>query len=158
MTQKVFLNDGIVDSSQAVIGYNDAGFLYGAGLFETMRSANGVVFALDDHLERLFNSAGKLGVRLAGDKEFFADAVYQTLNANELSDARLRLTVTSGPMNIDEDAKPTTVITAANFEPYPKDYYQKGVMVVLSPCRQNPADGLCAVSYTHLTLPTNREV
>ncbi|MDD5135437.1 MAG: aminotransferase class IV [Phycisphaerae bacterium] len=146
---KIFLNNCIVDSSQAVISYNDAGFLYGAGLFETMRAANGVVFALDAHLDRLFNSAQKLGVRLAGDKKFFADAVYQTLNANELSDARLRLTVTSGPMNIDEDAKPTTVITAADFEPYPKDYYQKGVTVVLSPCRQNPADGLCGYKTTN---------
>lgn len=149
MTQKIFLNDCLVDSSQAVISHNDAGFLYGAGLFETMRASNGVVFALDDHLERLFSSAGKLGVRLAGDKEFFADAVYQTLNANELSDARLRLTVTSGPMNLDEDARPTTVITATDFEPYPADYYQKGVMVVLSPCRQNPADGLCGHKTTN---------
>ena len=59
MAQKVFLNDGIVDSSQAHINCADGGFLYGAGLFETMRASNGVVFALDDHLGQTFHKCRK---------------------------------------------------------------------------------------------------
>jgi len=139
---KVFLNKGIVDSSQALISHSDAGFLYGAGLFETMRASNGVVFAIDDHLERLFNSAAKLGVRLAGDKKFFTDAVYETLKANDLKEARLRLTATSGTTNADDSVQPTLLITAIDFEPYPNDYYQRGVLAVLSPYRQNVSDAL----------------
>jgi len=141
MVQKVFLNNGIIDSSQASISCADGGFLYGAGLFETMRASNGVVFALDDHLDRLFSSAEKLKINLRGDKKFFADAVYETLNANELKEARIRLTATSGAVGA-ENPEPTLLITAVNFEPYPKEYYDKGIMVILNSYRQNPADVL----------------
>ena len=60
--EKVFLNDKLVDADKAGIPVNDAGFLYGAGLFETMRACNGVVFSLEDHLERLFSSAHALAI------------------------------------------------------------------------------------------------
>jgi D-amino acid aminotransferase len=138
---KVFLNNGIIDSSQASISCADGGFLYGAGLFETMRASNGVVFALDDHLDRLFASAEKLKINLRGDRKFLADAVYQTLNTNELKEARIRLTATSGAVNA-ESPEPTLLVTAVKFEPYPKSYYDKGIMVVLNLHRQNPADVL----------------
>ena len=138
---KVFLNDKIIESSAAHINCADGGFLYGAGLFETMRASNGVVFALDDHLDRLFASAEKLKINLRGDKKFIADAVYQALNANGLKDARIRLTATSGAMNEDEP-NPTLLITAVKFEPYPKSYYDKGVLVILNSYRQNPQDVL----------------
>lgn len=138
---KVFLNGQIVESSEAHINCADGGFLYGAGLFETMRASNGVVFALDDHLDRLFASAEKLKINIKGDKKFIADTAYETLNSNELKEARIRLTATSGAMNA-EKSEPTLVITAVNFEPYPKSYYDKGIMVVLNSYRQNPDDVL----------------
>ena len=141
MSQKIFLNDGIVDSSQAHINCADGGFLYGAGLFEAMRASNGVVFALDEHLDRLFTSAEKLKIHLRGDKKFVADAVYETLNTNSLKEARIRLTATSGAISA-ETPEPTLLVTAVNFEPYPKEYYDKGIMVVLNSYRQNPADVL----------------
>jgi D-amino acid aminotransferase len=138
---KVFLNNQIIESSAAHINCADGGFLYGAGLFETMRASNGIVFALEDHLDRLFTSAEKLKINLRGDKKFIADAVYETLNTNELKEARIRLTATSGSMNA-ENPEPTLLITAVNFEPYPKSYYDKGIMVILNSYRQNPADVL----------------
>ncbi len=139
MAQKVFFNDKIIENSAAHINCADGGFLYGAGLFETMRASNGVVFALDDHLDRLLTSAEKLKINLRGDRKFIADAVYETLNANELKEARIRLTATSGAINAEE-SEPTLLITAVKFEPYPKEYYNKGILVVLNSYRQNPAD------------------
>ncbi len=141
MTQKVFLNNEIIDITDAKISSADAGFLYGAGLFETMRASNGVVFALDNHLDRLFASSEKLKINLRGDRQFVADAIYQTLNANELKEARIRLTATSGAINA-EKAEPTLLAVAVNFEPYPKEYYDKGIIVVLNSYRQNPSDVL----------------
>jgi len=141
MAQKVFLNNQTIESSAAHINCADGGFLYGAGLFETMRASNGVVFAIDDHLKDFFNSAEKLKINLRGDKKFIVDAVYETLNANELKEARIRLTATSGAMSA-ENPEPTLLITAVNFEPYPKSYYDKGILVVLNSYRQNPADVL----------------
>lgn len=144
MSRKVFLNDGLIDADKACIPASDSGLLYGAGLFETMRSHNGVVFALADHLDRLFFSARSLSINNPYDKQYFTNAVYEVLNANKLSDARLRITFTNGPMvESDEDRRPTLLITATEFRSYPPEYYKNGVMVILCPYRQNPDDPTC---------------
>lgn len=141
MNEKAFLNDKITDIDKANISATDSGFLYGAGLFETMRSCNGVVFALADHLDRLFFSAKALSIDIHYTKEFITDAVNKVLQVNKLTDARLRLTLTGGPMSpSDEIRKPTLLITAVKLQPYPDEYYKKGVLVVLCPFRQNPND------------------
>jgi len=148
---KVFLNGRLVDIDKARISVTDSGFLYGAGIFETMRSCRGEVFCLDDHLDRLFSSAKALAMELGCDKSDITKAVYKLLEANELTDARLRLTVTGGPMTEqDGKHKSTLLITAAEFRPYPQEYYKNGVMVVMCPFRQNvtePTSGHKTTSY-----------
>jgi branched-chain amino acid aminotransferase len=139
--EKVFLNDNLVDADKAGIPVNDAGFLYGAGLFETMRASNGVVFSLEDHLERLFSSAHTLSIDNSYDKKFITESAYKVLEANKLSDARLRLTLSSGPMAADgKEHKSTLLITATKFTPYPAEYYKNGVMVIISSFKQNLFD------------------
>jgi len=140
---KVFLNDGIVNIDKARVPVADAGLLYGMGLFETMRACNGVVFEMDAHLDRLLGSAKKLSIGNTYDSEFIAEAVNKTLEANKLKDARLRLTITGGSASTDNDEpRPTLLITAIEFNPYPPEYYKKGVMVVLCPYKQNASDPL----------------
>jgi len=149
MAEKVFLNDKLLDIDKANISVTDSGFLYGTGLFETMRSHNGVVFALKDHLDRLFFSAKSLSINNPYDSKYIADAIYEVLRANELADARLRLTLTNGPMAEDEQRrKSTLLITATKFRSYPPEYYQKGVLVVLCQFRQNPSDPTCGHKVT----------
>ena len=144
MARKVFLNDSVIDFDQAHLSAAESGFLYGAGLFETMRSRNGIVFRLQDHLDRLFQSAGALSIVHSYDKPYISDAIDKLLQANELSEARLRLTLTNGPLTESEDQrKPTLLITAAEFRPYPAEYYKAGVLVVLCPFRQNATDPTC---------------
>lgn len=140
---KVFLNNGLVDADKALIPAADSGLLYGAGLFETMQCCNGVVFSLDNHLDRLFSSAKALSINLTYDRDFITEAIYQTLKANVLTEARIRLTVTSGAVSGTEQPKSTLLITAAKFQPYPAEYYAKGILAVLSPYRQNNFDPLC---------------
>jgi len=148
MAEKVFLNDRLVDIDKAHISAADSGFLYGAGLFETMRSYNGVVFSLKDHLDRLFFSAGALSIENSYDRKYIADAIYKVLRANKLTDARLRLTLTGGPMaKSEEERRSTLLITATKLTPYPAEYYQNGVLVVLCPFRQNPSEPI----YGHKT-------
>jgi len=140
MAEKVFLNDKLVDMDKAGISVTDSGFLYGAGLFETMRSCNGVVFSLKDHLDRLFFSASALSIKTY-ERKYITDAIYKVLKANKLTDARLRLTLTNGPMSkSEEERKPTLLIAATKLQPYPVEYYKKGVLVVLCPFRQNTAE------------------
>jgi len=150
MGEKVFLNDKLIDVDKACLSVTDSGFLYGAGLFETMRSHNGVVFALADHLDRLFFSANTLSIDNPYEKGYITDAVYNVLCANKLTDARLRLTFTNGPMvEAEQDRKPTLLITATRFRSYPPEYYKNGVLVVLCPFRQNPDDPTCGHKTTN---------
>lgn len=142
--EKVFLNDKLIDSEKAHISATDSGFLYGAGLFETMRSYDGVVFGLKDHLERLFTSAGALFINNPFNEEYLTDAIYKVLKANKLTDARLRLTLSNGRMaGVEEQLKPTLLITATKLQPYPGEYYKNGVMVILSASRQNTFEPTC---------------
>jgi len=149
MAETVFLNDKVVEIDKACISVTDSGFLYGAGIFETMRSCNGVVFALNDHLDRLFFSADSLSISRDGyDRKYITDAIYQTLSANSLTDARLRLTLTNGPMAAEAERRPTLLITATKYHAYPPEYYKNGATVVLCPFKQNPDDPI----YGHKTI------
>jgi len=147
--EKVFLNDKLVDIGKASVSVTDSGLLYGMGLFETMRSYNGVVFCLKDHLDRLFFSASSLSIENSYDRKYITDAIYKLLKANKLSNARLRLTLTSGPMaKSEEQRQATLLISATKLEPYPPEYYKNGVLVVLCPFRQNTAEPI----YGHKTI------
>jgi len=99
-----------------------------------------VVFSLKDHLDRLFFSAGALSIKTY-NRKYITDAIYKVLKANKLTDARLRLTLTAGPMSESEEKrKPTLLIAATKLQPYPPEYYKNGVLVVLCPFRQNTAE------------------
>ena len=144
MAEKVFLNDSLIDVNEARVSATDSGLLYGAGLFETMRSRQGVVFRLDDHLDRLFASARALSISCSCEKAHIRAAIDRLLQANQLTEARLRLTLTNGPLaQSEEQRQPTLLITATAFRPYPPEYYQTGVLVVLCPFRQNATDPTC---------------
>lgn len=135
-----FLNDKIVEQDQAMLSISDSGFLYGMGLFETLRAAGGRIFALADHLDRLLASAAKLSIACPYDKPWFETALHRVLQANELTDARIRLTLSSGSIRQDKSPQPTVLITAAPFQPYPRNFYEKGIRAALTDYRQNPAD------------------
>lgn len=150
MAEKVFLNDRLVEVEQAHVSVRDSGLLYGAGLFETMRSHNGVVFRLEDHLDRLLTSAEALSIHHALDRKTLTEATYEVLAANQSGDARLRLTLTNGPIaETIEQAFPTLLITATRLQRYPSKYYQAGVMVVLCPYRQNTTEPICGHKTTN---------
>lgn len=141
MSDKIFLNGELIEAEKACVSTTDSGLLYGAGLFETMRSRNGTVFRLNDHLDRLFFSAQSLSIPHSYDKSSIQDAARKVLQANELTDARLRLTLTNGPLaESEEERRPTLLITATAFQPYPPQYYKSGVMVILCPFRANTTD------------------
>jgi len=135
----LFLNDRVVDEADARIAPSDAGLLHGIGLFETMRAYHGVTFRLDAHLERLFASADALGLEISQPRERIAAAVPETLEANALDDARIRLTVTRGPID-DESAGSTLLITATGQVGWPAELYRSGMAVAIAGPRINPTD------------------
>jgi branched-chain amino acid aminotransferase len=142
MSEKVFLNGELVAAEQGRLSAFDAGFLHGAGLFETMRAYHGRVYRLGAHLDRLIESAKQLLIPVAGDKEFLAQAVRQTIEANGLSEARVRLTVSRGSLRDDPNKTEsgTILATASALVAYPDEYYRKGMMVVLADSKLNSTD------------------
>ena len=136
----IFLNKTIVPESDAVVSVYDRGFLYGDGIYETMRAYNGVVFMLEKHLERLGRSAllTRLDIPETG---FITDAVCRTMEANKLSDAYIRVTVSrgKGPIGLDPDLckEPTFVVITEDFREYPGHLYSDGVKLVIAKTRRN---------------------
>lgn len=145
---KVFLNDSIIDAAEAKVSANDGGFLYGMGLFETMRAVAGHVFRIDDHIDRLLNSSESLSINNCYERDFIKNAIAELLAANDLSDARIRLTLSGGSIAGDNPT-PTLLITAVDFAPYPPEYFAKGVTVTLTDYRQNTMDPLCGHKTTN---------
>jgi branched-subunit amino acid aminotransferase/4-amino-4-deoxychorismate lyase len=85
MEEVVWFNGSLIPRSGAKLSPFDYGFLYGYGLFETMRAYNGIVFRLDDHLDRLLTSAKVLFIEHSYNKEHLTDAVKKLLEVNNLS-------------------------------------------------------------------------
>lgn len=142
---KVFLNDKLVSEESAYVSIFDHGFLYGDGVYETMRAYDGVIFKLDEHVSRLGQSA--LFIRLTiPEARFLRDAIYQTLSANKLSDAYVRITVSrgKGPIGLDPALckQATFAVIAKEFKGYPETRYEKGVAVIVAETRKNLTEAL----------------
>jgi branched-chain amino acid aminotransferase len=131
----VWLNDNFVDENDASVPLRDTGLLHGAGVFTTARSYRGVVFELSSHLHRLRESCEALFIPLQYREEQLRAAVAELLRRNGLADARLRITVTRGAAHHDPlhgaHLTPKVFITAAPVEPYPAEFYQRGLTVIL---------------------------
>ena len=141
--EKVFLNGKIVSAAKAAVAVTDSSYLYGIGLFETMRAVDGTVFRLDDHLQRLNKSAETLAIANSYSDEQIRQAIDEVLTANSLSDARLRLQISNGPIGAGGTAETNLMVTATEFTPYPTEYYEKGVRVALTDFRQSNKDPFC---------------
>jgi branched-chain amino acid aminotransferase len=132
---EIWLNGNFVDESLATVSVRDTGLLHAAGVFTTMRSTNGRVFRLDQHLKRVRESCEALFIPLQFNDATLSNATIELLQRNHLSDARLRLTVTRGMAKEDPlhgtHLEPTVFLTATQFESYPAEYYQRGMTVIL---------------------------
>lgn len=113
-TEHVWVNGEVLPLDEVRVSPVDHGVLIGDGVFETLRTAGGVPFAWRRHAQRLRRSASGLGIETPD-----TDALYQgclnVMTANELPEARLRVTVTSGvgPLGSDRGPGPLTCMIAA---------------------------------------------
>lgn len=140
----VYLNGDLVPAAEARISVFDHGFLYGDGLFETMRAYDGRVFKLAEHLVRLEKSAWLMELNLPWSREELIRAIYTTLAKNELTNASVRLTVTrgEGPVGIDPLLcnRPNLVIMAREMLPYNEKIYAEGIKIIIVRTRRNLTD------------------
>jgi len=141
MKKYVYLNGEFVYENEAKISVFDRGFLFGDGLFETMRAYQGKFFMWESHLSRLYNSAKLLKISIRTNKEVLKKAATKLMELNGLSDAYLRITVSrgkhSGRITFDNKFISTVLIVASELSLYPLEDYRKGIKVVIADVRQN---------------------
>jgi branched-chain amino acid aminotransferase group I len=152
----VYLNGELVAASEARVSVFDHGFLYGYGLFETMRAYRGRIFLLERHLKRLMQSADTIGMGPGLADVDLAQACQDTLEANNLQDARIRLTVTNGESDTfpwaGASGRATVVITAIPYAPPESVRYVQGVKIGLTSLRRCQQSLLSSIKSTDYLL------
>jgi len=141
----VYIDGEYYPESEAKISVFDHGFLYGDGVFEGIRSYNGIVFKLKEHIDRLYYSARAIMLSIPLTKEEMTEAVLETLRKNDLKDSYIRLVVTRGKGDLGLDPrkcpKPSVIIIAVPLlQLYDEKKREKGMSMIVSWVRRDPVD------------------
>src|SRR5437016_7456554 len=140
---QIYIDGKFYAQSEAKVSVFDHGLLYGDGIFEGIRFYNGRVFRLEEHLERLWDSARSIRLEIPMSLREMTDALLETIRENELREGYIRLLVTRGVGNLglnpEQCEQPSVIIIATTISLYPESLYQKGLTVVTVPTRRtNP--------------------
>lgn len=144
---KIYINGKFYEKNEAKISVFDHGLLYGDGVFEGIRSYNRLVFKLKEHIDRLFESAQSIMLKVPLTKEQMGKAVIAALKENNLKDAYIRLVVTRGEGDLGLDprkcaGRATVIVIADKIVLYPEKYYKEGLKIVTVPTVRNLPEAL----------------
>jgi branched-chain amino acid aminotransferase len=141
---KIYIDGKFYSEANAKVSVFDHGLLYGDGIFEGIRFYNGRVFRLDEHLQRLWDSARSICLEIPMTMQDMTEAVLETIRQNRLRDGYIRLLVTRGignlGLNPTQCKAPSVIIIAATIALYHEDFYRRGLTIVTCATRRsNPA-------------------
>src|SRR4029079_18076486 len=146
---KIYIDGKFYPEANAKISVFDHGLLYGDGIFEGIRFYNGRVFRLEEHLERLWDSARSICLEIPMSMPAMTEALLETIRQNDLRDGYIRLIVTRGVGNLGLNPaqwkRPSVISIAATISLYPAEVYERGLTVITcatrrtSPSSLNPA-------------------
>jgi branched-chain amino acid aminotransferase len=143
---QIYIDGKFHDRDQAKVSVFDHGFLYGDGVFEGIRAYNGRVFRLQEHLDRLYDSAKTIDLAVPLSKAEMTEAIRETLRKNNLKDGYIRPLVTRGIGDLGLDPrkcpKASVIIIAVEWGAMYGDLYEKGLKAISVSVRRNPADAL----------------
>jgi branched-chain amino acid aminotransferase len=144
MSLKINIGGTFFDKNDAKISVYDHGLLYGDGVFEGIRSYGGKVFRMTEHLDRLWNSAKAIWLKIPWSKAEMAKAIDDTLAANAIKDGYVRVVVTrgAGTLGLDPNkcSEPQIIIIADKISLYPEELYRQGLEIItVSVARTHPA-------------------
>ena len=144
---KVYINGKFYEKENAKISVFDHGLLYGDGVFEGIRSYNRLVFKLKEHIDRLFESAQSIMLKIPLAKEQLSKAVIATLKENGLKDAYIRLVVTRGEGDLGLDprkcaGRAVVIIITDKIALYPEKFYKNGLEIITVPTVRNLPEAL----------------
>jgi branched-chain amino acid aminotransferase len=136
MRGAVYVNGTIAPADQAVVPVYDHGFVYGEGVYETLRTYNRVPFLYDRHLRRLRQSAERLMLDVPFDDATLLEHIDQTVAAaGELDEAYIRILLTRGVGDLSYDPastpSPTVVIIVKPLEPPAARVFDEGIRISL---------------------------
>jgi branched-chain amino acid aminotransferase len=141
----VYIDGKYYPKSEAKISVYDHGLLYGDGVFEGIRAYQGIVFHLKEHIDRLYKSAHPIMLEIPITKEKLAEAVLETLQKNNLTNAYIRLVVTRGVGDLGLDPrkcpKPTIIIiTEPMLQLNSPEEVERGITTIIAWVKRNPVD------------------
>ena len=144
MSRQVYINGELFPTEEAKISVFDHGLLYGDGVFEGLRSYNGKVFRMAEHVRRLYESARAICLTIPMSEAEFAKAIDDTVATNGIVDGYIRAIVTrgSGTLGLDPNrcSNPQIIIIADAIALYPPELYEKGLEIITtSVIRNHPA-------------------
>jgi len=143
---QVYANGDFVPQDRAVTSIYDHGFLYGDGVFEGIRAYNGRVFRLDEHIDRLYDSAMAIMLDIPLSKDEMKQAILETLRVNGLVDAYIRPIVSRGIGDLGLDPRKCLVsnlfIICQPWGAMYGDLYDKGLSAVTVTVRRNAPESL----------------
>ncbi|OIO04271.1 MAG: branched-chain-amino-acid transaminase [Elusimicrobia bacterium CG1_02_63_36] len=143
---KVWIDGQFYEKSEAKVSVFDHGLLYGDGVFEGIRSYAGVVFKLDEHIDRLYASSKAILLNIPLSKKEMSDAIVASVRENGLKDAYIRVIVTRGAGDLGLDMrkcpKPGIIIIADKIQLFPEEVYNRGLKLIVSHLRRVPPDTL----------------
>ena len=144
MSPQIYINGKYYSKEDAKISVYDHGLLYGDGVFEGMRTYSGKVFKLEQHIDRLYESARAILLNIPISKNDLIDAVIHTVKLSGLADSYIRLVVTRGAGSLGLDpnrtSDPQVIIIVDLIALYDPKYYEEGLKIITaSTIRNHPA-------------------
>src|SRR5216683_5341979 len=141
---KIYIDGKFYSEANAKISVFDHGLLYGDGIFEGIRFYNSRVFRLEEHLERLWDSARSICLEIPMSQRAMTEALLETIRQNDLREGYIRLIVTRGVGNLglnpEQCKTPSVIIITAQIALYPETVYRNGLSVVTCATRRtNPS-------------------
>ena len=142
----IYLDGKFVPDSEAKVSVFDHGLLYGDGIFEGIRFYNGRVFRLEEHLDRLWDSARSICLEIPTSRAEMTEALLETIRRNDLREGYIRQIVTRGVGNLGlnptQCKRPSVIIIATTIALYPKEVCEKGLTVITCATRRTGAAAL----------------
>jgi branched-chain amino acid aminotransferase len=152
----LWFNGTLIDKADAHISPFDHSFLYGDGVWEHFRLFRGEPFGAAQQLKRLFAAAIALGIDIPLSHEELLGAIDATAKANHRTEGYVRVIVTRGPGTIGPDPRkidPQVIITAEEYQPFPRELYGHGLHAVVAPLKidpDNPAHRYRTINGLHI--------
>lgn len=134
MSLQIYINGKLYPKDEAKVSVYDHGLLYGDGVFEGIRSYNGKVFRLKEHVKRLYESAQAILLQIPIPQEQMAADIEKTVSVNGLVNSYIRVVVTRGAgalgLDIRKTSDPQVIIIADTIQLYPEELYERGLDII----------------------------